>query len=130
MTFSPTGITTRSSTFQYNPVPSSAIQCIQCIQCIQGFHPFQHFFNQNANSTHRLVYTRNSIECQSNTGHYITTNFHSSKKGRCCDIGQTLTLFYRIELRVKMTFSQSRINSPSALSSRVTNYKNDIHKFS
>ena len=34
---------------------------------------------------------------------YITTNFHSSKKGRCCDIGQTLT-FYRIELRVKMTF--------------------------
>ena len=22
---------------------------------------------------------------------YITTNFHSSKKGRCCDIGQTLT---------------------------------------
>ena len=73
---------------QYNPVPSGAIQCIQCIQ---GFYPFQHFFNQNANSTHRLVYTRNSIECQSNTGHYITTNFHSSKKGRCCDIGQTLT---------------------------------------
>ena len=67
------------------PVPSSAIQCIQ------GFHPFQHFFNQNANSTHRLVYTRNSIECQSNTGHYITTNFHSSKKGRCCDIGHYST---------------------------------------
>ena len=79
---SPTGITTRSSTFQYNPVPSSAIQCIQ------GFHPFQHFFNQNANSTHRLVSTRNSIECQSNTGQYILQTFHSSKKGRCCDIGQ------------------------------------------
>ena len=26
MTFQPTGISTRSSTFQYNPVPSSAIQ--------------------------------------------------------------------------------------------------------
>ena len=74
-----------SSTIQYLPVLSSAIQCIQ------GFHPFQHFFNQNANSTHRLVSTRNSIECQSNTGHYITTNFHSSKKGRCCDIGHYST---------------------------------------
>ena len=77
-----------SSTIQYLPVLSSVSSAIQCIQ---GFHPFQHFFNQNANSTHRLVSTRNSIECQSNTGHYITTNFHSSKKGRCCDIGQTLT---------------------------------------
>ena len=33
----------------------------------------------------------------------------------------TFDIFYRIELRVKMTFSQSRINSPSALSSRATN---------
>ena len=74
-----------SSTIQYLPVLSSAIQCIQ------GFYPFQHFFNQNANSTHRLVSTRNSIEYQSNTGHYITTNFHSSKKGRCCDIGHYST---------------------------------------
>ena len=41
---------------------------------------------------------------------YTTTNLHSSKKGRCCDIGHT-ALFYRIELRVKLTFSQSRINS-------------------
>ena len=51
---------------------------------------------------------------------------------RIQDILQTLTfkeremlryrsLFYRIELRVKLTFSQSRINSPSALSSRATN---------
>ena len=30
--------------------------------------------------------------------------------GNCCDIGHTLT-FYRIEFRVKLTFSQSRINS-------------------
>ena len=70
-----------SSTNQYLPVLSSAIQCIQ------GFHPFQHFFNYNANSTHRLVSTRNSIEYQSKT---IQT-LHSSKKGRCCDIGQMLT---------------------------------------
>ena len=29
----------------------------------------------------------------------------------CCDIGHTFDIFYRIELRVKLTFSQSRINS-------------------
>ena len=109
---SPTGITTRSSTLQYNPVPSSAIQCIQ------GFHPFQHFFNQNTNSTHRLVSTRNSIECQSNTRQYILQTFHSSKKGRCCDMSQYDTIG-KIELI-----------PPSALSSRVTNCYNDIHKFS
>ena len=34
-----------SSTFQYNPLHSSAIQYFQCFQCIQGFHPFQHFSN-------------------------------------------------------------------------------------
>ena len=71
--------------FLHIPVPSSAIQCIQ------GFHPFQHFFNQNANSTHRLVSTRNSIEYQSKTIQDIPQTLHSSKKGRCCDIGQTLT---------------------------------------
>ena len=82
-------------TFQHLPVQSSTFQCYpvlsSAIQCIQGFHPFQHFFNQNANSTHRLVSTRNSIEYQSNTRQYITTNFHSSKKGRCCDIGHYST---------------------------------------
>ena len=26
---------------------------------------------------------------------------HSSKKGRCCDIGHTFDIFYRIELRVR-----------------------------
>ena len=31
-----------------------------------------------------------------------TTNIHSSKKGRCCDIGQ-FDIFSRIELRVKVT---------------------------
>ena len=50
-------------------------------------------------------------ETPSSTSWYILQTLHSSKKGRCCDIGQTLT-FYRIELRVKLTFSQSRINSP------------------
>ena len=60
-------------TFQHLPVQSSTFQCYpmlsSAIQCIQGFYPFQHFFNQNANSTHRLVSTRNSIEYQSNTRH-------------------------------------------------------------
>ena len=82
------GITTRSSTLQYNPVPSSAIQCIQ------GFHPFQHFFNQNANSTHRLASTRNSIECQSNTRH--STNITFQRKGD-------------VAISVKDTILQNRI---------------------
>ena len=41
----------------------------------------------------------------------ILQTLHSSKKGRCCDIGHTFDIFYRIELQVKLTFSQSRINS-------------------
>ena len=49
---------------------------------------------------------------------YTTTNFHSSKKGRCCDMGQNDTIG-KIEL----------IPS-SVLSENNTNYKNDIHKFS
>ena len=59
------GITTRSST-------SSTIQCIQ------GFHAFQHFFNQNANSTHRLVSTRNSIEYQ--LGHSTNITFFKERE--------------------------------------------------
>ena len=70
------------------PVPSSAIQCIQ------GFHPFQHFFNQNANSTHRLVSTRNSIECQSNARH--STNITFQRKGD-------------VAISVKDTILQNRI---------------------
>ena len=103
MTFSPTGITTCSSTLQYNPVPSSTIQCIQ------GFHPFQHFFNQNANSTHRLVSTRNSIEYQSNTRQYILQTFHSSKKGRCCDMSQYDTIG-KIELIPAFVLSTDKTN--------------------
>ena len=49
---------------------------------------------------------------------YTTTNLHSSKKGRCCDMGQNDTIG-KIEL----------IPS-SVLSENNTNYKNDIHKFS
>ena len=48
----------------------------------------------------------------------ILQTLHSSKKGRCCDIGHTFDIFSRIEF-----------NSSNVLSSRVTNYKNDIHKF-
>ena len=43
-----------------------------------------------------------------------TTNIHSSKKERCCDIGQ-IDIFSRIELSLHCV-----------LSSRVANYKNDI----
>ena len=76
-----------SSTIQYLPVLSS-------IQCILGFHPFQDFFNQNTNSTHRLVSTRNSIECQSNTRHSTDINFQ--RKGD-------------VAISVKDTILQNRI---------------------
>ena len=103
-------ITTRSSTFQYNPVPSSAIQCIQ------GFHSFQLFFNQNTNSTQRLVSTRNFIEYQSKTIHYKLSFFKEREMLR-----------YRSNVDI---FSRIEFNSSNVLSSRVTNCYNDIHKFS
>ena len=74
-----------SSTIQYLPVLSSAIQCYPVYP---GIPPVPAFLQLECNSTHRLVSTRNSIEYQSNTRHYI--NFHSSKKGRCCDIGHNI----------------------------------------
>ena len=71
--------------------PHSSILQLKCIFYIPiGFH-------------------RNSTEYQLDN-----TNFHSSKKGRCCDIGQ-IDIFSRIE------FKQASI-----LSSDNTNYKNDI----
>ena len=64
-----------------NP-PHSSILRLECI--------FYIFYN----STVRLVSTENSTEYQlGNYRHYI----HSSKKGRCCDIGQ-IDRFSIIEL--------------------------------
>ena len=48
---------------------------------------------------------------------YTTTNLHSSKKARCCDMGQNDTIG-KIEL-IHL----------SVLSTDNTNCKNDIHKF-
>ena len=103
-----------SSTIQYLPVLSSVSSAIQCTQ---GFYPFQHFFNQNTNSTHRLVSTRNSIEYQSKTIHYYKLSFFKERE----------MLRYRSNIDI---FSRIEFNSSNVLSSRVTNYKNDIHKFS
>ena len=38
----------------------------------------------------------------------ILQTLHSSKKGRCCDIGHTFDIFYRIELRVKELRARSK----------------------
>ena len=61
-------------------------------------------------------------------GHHISWSFDlptatTSVSHLTCPLlrYRSKTLFYRIELRVKLTFSQSRINSPSALSLRATN---------
>ena len=75
-------------TFQHLPVQSSTFQCYPVYPVYPGIPPIPAFLQLECNSTHWLVSTRNSIEYQSNTRQ--TTNFHSSKKGRCCDISQTL----------------------------------------
>ena len=53
-------------TFQHLPVQSSTFQCYPVYP---GIPPIPAFLQLECNSTHRLVSTRNSIECQSNTGH-------------------------------------------------------------
>ena len=73
------------------PVPSSAIQCIQCFQ---GFHPFQHFFNQNA-----ILHTDwfpPETPLSTSRIQDITLTFILQRKGD-------------VAISVKMTF---RINSP------------------
>ena len=99
-------------TFQATPV---APETFQTFQSFMTFQPSRQFYNVPVspgnpphssilrleclfyifyNSTVRLVSTENSTEYQlGNYRHYI----HSSKKGRCCDIGQ-IDRFSIIEL--------------------------------
>ena len=72
-------------------------------QYLQGIHPFQHspirmhILQISTYSTVRLVSTENSTEYQLGNYKHYSTNIHSSKKGRCCDIGQ-IDRFSIIEL--------------------------------
>ena len=96
-------------TFQATPV---APETFQTFQSFMTFQPSRQFYNVPVspgnpphssilrlecifyNSTVRLVSTENSTEYQlGNYRHYI----HSSKKGRCCNIGQ-IDRFSIIEL--------------------------------
>ena len=96
-------------TFQATPV---APETFQTFQSFMTFQPSRQFYNVPVspgnpphssilrseclfyNSTVRLVSTENSTEYQlGNYRYYI----HSSKKGRCCDIGQ-IDRFSIIEL--------------------------------
>ena len=96
-------------TFQATPV---APETFQTFQSFMTFQPSRQYYNVPVspgnpphssilrleclfyNSTVRLVSTENSTEYQlGNYRHYI----HSSKKGRCCDIGQ-IDRFSIIEL--------------------------------
>ena len=104
-------------TFQATPVAPETFRTFQSFMTFQPFQailhcssisrestPFQHspiriHILQFYNSTVRLVSTENSTEYKlNNYRHYI----HSSKKGRCCDIGQFRRcqddIFPRIEL--------------------------------
>ena len=117
-------------TFQATPV---APETFQTFQSFMTFQPSRQFYNVPVspgnpphssilrlecifyifyNSTVRLVSTENSTEYQlGNYRHYI----HSSKKGRCCDIGQIdrfsiielfpLSSCQMIILIVRMTFN-------------------------
>ena len=99
-------------TFQATPVAPETFQTFQTFQSFMTFQPSRQFYNVPVspgnpphssilrlecifyNSTVRLVSTENSTEYQlGNYRHYI----HSSKKGRCCDIGQ-IDRFSIIEL--------------------------------
>ena len=103
-------------TFQATPV---APETFQTFQSFMTFQPSRQFYNVPVspgnpphssilrlecifyNSTVRLVSTENSTEYQlGNYRHYI----HSSKKGRCCDIGQ-IDRFFIIELCTKLNYT-------------------------
>ena len=70
-----------------NP-PHSSILRLECI-----FYIFYKFYSSIG--FHRKLH-------QVPVGQYKLQTLHSSKKGRCCDIGQ-FDIFSRIELRVKVT---------------------------
>ena len=62
-------------TFQRHSSSSKTFQTFQSFMTFQSsrhYYTFQHFFNQNAYSTHQLVSTRNFIEYQSKTFHKLT----------------------------------------------------------
>ena len=91
-------------TFQRHSSSTRTFQSFQTFQSFMTFQPsrhyytFQHFFNQNANSTHRLVSTRNSIEYQSKTIQDILQTYILQRKGDVAISVRMLTLFSRIEL--------------------------------
>ena len=98
-------------------------------QYLQGIHPIPAFSDENAYSTYstistvRLVSTENSTEYQlSNYKH--STNIHSSKKGRCCDIGQTC--IGKKKRCQDDIFPRIKLIPSFVLSSDNTNCKNDI----
>ena len=80
----------------------------ECRTCHKPYSSLKYFPNSDAE------------HCNSCTKHNKKrkTKYTKNEAIACCDIGQK-TLFSRIEF-----------NSSNVLSSRVTNYKNDIHKFS
>ena len=86
-------------TFHRHSSSTRTFQSFQTFQSFMTFQPsrhyymFQHFFNQNANSTHRLVPTRNSIEYQSKTIHNYKT-FILQRKG-------DVAIWVRMTLSVK-----------------------------
>ena len=115
-------------TFHRHSVSTGTFQTFQSFQAFQSFqtfqpywyyYTFQHLPVQSSVSSVSRDSTRSSIslirmhilhidwfppETPLSANQDFLQTLHSSKKGRCCDIGHK-TLFYRIELRVKVTFS-------------------------
>ena len=101
------------------PAPSSTIQYLPVLSSVSKDSTRSSISSIRMQILHTDWFsTRNSIECQSNTRQYILQAFHSSKKGRCCNMSQYDTIG-KIELIP--TFVLSTDN---------TNCCNDIHKFS
>ena len=88
------------------PAPSSTIQYLPVLSSVSRDSTHSSISSIRIQILHTNWFP---LKTPSSTNWNILQTLHSSKKGRCCDIGHTFDIFYRIELRVKLTFSQSRI---------------------
>ena len=84
------------------PAPSSTIQYLPVLSSVsRDFHPFQHFFNQ-------IGFPPETPLSASRIQDFLQT-FHSSKKGRCCDMSQYDTIG-KIELIPASVLSTDKTN--------------------
>ena len=96
-------ISRESTPFQHSPIRMHILHILQFYSSI-GFH----------RKLHRVPVEQYKLQ--------ILQTLHSSKKGRCCDIGQNS---YRLRCQDDI-FSRIELFPSNVLSSEKANYKNDI----